>query len=155
MALSVDLAESYLFKGLPAKVVEPLKGICQTRQYEAGAIIFDEGEPAKLICILKSGKVELSFSLPQQMDTTQIRITEIHPGEIFGWSALVEDNTWTARATAIHDSEAILIPGTGLKKLMDSDPGLGYPVMEQMLQLVVSRLHDTRHQLRWLLRTTP
>ena len=155
MNRGIELADSELFKGVPPEAFAPVKGLCKTREYNLGEAIFEEDQPAEEVYILKSGKVDLSFTLPQQAQSTHIRITEIHPGEVFGWSALGGAKAWTASASAIHDSVVYCVPAAALKQLMDADPSLGYPVMERMLQLVAGRLRDTRHQLRWLLGSTP
>jgi CRP-like cAMP-binding protein len=147
----IEIAKCHLFQGVPHEAVGPVQALCSSREYQAGDTIFAEGEQANDVFILGSGKVELSFTLPQHAKVTEVRITEVHPGEVFGWSALGVAQEWTARACAIHDSKVICLPGIELKKLMDADARLGYPVLNYMLHLVATRLRDTRHQLRWLL----
>jgi toluene monooxygenase system ferredoxin subunit len=155
MSESIEIADGYSFDGVPADAMGPVKALCKSQDFKSGETVFDEDEPAQDVFLLESGKIELTFSLPQKGRETQIRITEIHPGEVFGWSGLGVSESWTARANVVYDSKIIRIPGAELKKLMDADPRLGYPVMEQMLKLLVSRLKDTRHQLRWLLGSVP
>lgn len=153
MGKEVDLKDSCLFRGLDEGLIAAVQDICRLVRYRPGEVVFDEGDPAEDICILRSGRVEITNHLKLGSERVQYRITSIQPGEIFAWSALAGSVKLTARANAIEPCEVIRIPGPELKSILEREPRLGYPVMHRIACLVASRLRDTRAQVRDLLQS--
>ena len=89
------------------------------------------------------------YTLPQD-PSTEIRITQVAPGETFAWSALALGETLSARARAMVDSSAYIIPAAGLHSLFREQPRAGYLVMTRLSQQILTRLRETRKELRWL-----
>ncbi len=147
----VDWENSYFFNGvaLSNEPVEEIRALVREQVFKANEEIFDEGDDATNVYILKSGQVELTFTLPTHRDQT-VRITVVRPGELFAWSGLTGGTQLTARACAIEDSEAFIIPASGLRKVMDSHPDFGYRAMDRLASLIATRLSLTRTQLQWL-----
>ena len=145
----IRLESCTLFKGLPAAVLEKIGTLVIEAEYPADATIFVEGDPAAELRILASGEVELDYTLPGRPEVI-LRITNVSPGEIFAWSALVNNATLTARARALSACCVYDIPATPLREILRAHPAVGYQVMTRLAELVASRLRDTRDQLRWL-----
>lgn len=146
---AVVLEKTVLFQHSPAAAIDRVRVLVVERSFRAGEVIFDEGDAASDVYLLKSGMVELDYSLPTRHDMT-VRITTIHPGELFAWSALTGRSTLTARAYAIADSEAFLIPAPALREIMEEFPVFGYQTMNILCGVIARRLADTRSQLQWL-----
>lgn len=150
MKSAVDWEHSEFFvNSASAGALGQLKNVIRERAFVAHESIFDEGDAANDVYILKSGQVELTFTLPTHRETA-VRITEVHPGQLFAWSALTGGPHLTARASALEDSEAFVIPADKLRKIMDAHPDFGYVLMNRLAALVAQRLADTRTQLQWL-----
>ncbi len=56
----------------------------------------------------------------------------LRTGEVSGWAALLEDQPQRiATATCLEKSTVLLINGTNVLKLLESDPASGYLVMRR------------------------
>jgi CRP-like cAMP-binding protein len=119
------------------------------REYPTSSIVFYEGDRAEELFILASGKIELTYTLPNNSCVT-LPITKVLPGEVFGWSALAGGQNLTAQAKTLEDSSVYAIPALPLRRILSDNPAAGFEVMTRLVELVSRRLRDTRLQLRWL-----
>lgn len=131
-----------VFQGLDDGPLLGMSHICKIRDYGPGDVIFREGDPATIICYLVSGEVDICVS----KDPGKC-VSKIHPGECFGWSALVSPNIFTASAVAKNKSAVLIIDGAGLEAYMRSDAGLCFSVFENLARTISERLAVTRRQL--------
>jgi CRP-like cAMP-binding protein len=145
----VDLERSALFIGLSGDVVGKIKRLVRVQSYAQDESLFYEGDPADDLYILRTGRVELTYTLPQDA-TTEIRITQIDPGENFAWSSLAQGKTLSSHARAMVDSSAHILPVADLHALFLEHPRSGYEVMSRLAQQILTRLRETRKELRWL-----
>lgn len=150
---TVPLENCGLFLGLPPEVLDRIQELVSEREFDENTTIFSEGDPAEELFILACGEVELDFTLPTQPDTV-MRITRIAPGEAFAWSALAGLTRLSSTSRTLRKSRVYAISGSGLREVFKSSPESGYVVMSRLSMIIASRLHDTRHQLRWLLSAT-
>ena len=149
MKTAVNWENSEFFSNAIPHAISQIKACVKEESYTALQPIFLEGDAATDLYILKSGEVELTYTLPTRQDT-DVRITMIRPGELFAWSALTGGTTLTAKAFAVEESEVFTIPAKELRKIMDKSPEFGYQIMNRLAQLIAGRLKDTRTQLQWL-----
>lgn len=149
MCAAVPLEESEFFADSPTEVLGELQSLAKTSTFDNSETIFKEGDPAKDIFLLKSGSVELIYTLPTRSNTP-VRIGVVHPGQLFAWSALTGADGLTAGAVAMEQSEAFIIPANKFRVVMDANPDFGYLVMSRLAKLIASRLQDSRTQLQWL-----
>ena len=147
-AVEWENSEFFVNSGSPS-VLGRLKNVIREQTFLAHESIFNEGDSASDVYILKSGQVELTYTLPTHHETA-LRITLVRPGELFAWSGLTGGPSLTARARPLEDSEAFVIPADELRKIMDAYPDFGYLVMNRLATLIARRLADTRTQLQWL-----
>ena len=145
----MKLESAILFSGIPGDVLEGINRLARIGDYPQGDTIFNEGEPAEDIYILREGEVELSYTLPQD-PTSEFRIARIKPGETFAWSALARGQTLSAHARAMVPSSAFIIPAARLHALLAEHPGAGYEIMTRLAGQILERLRVTRRELRWL-----
>jgi CRP-like cAMP-binding protein len=145
---TVNLENSLLFQGLPRDVLAKIEDLARVDEFKPGERIFREGEPAMDLYILREGKVELTYTLPNDPDT-DIRINDVSPGQVFAWSALAKGDTLSAQARAILASSAYIIPAEPLHHVFAEHPYAGYEVMTRLAQQLLQRLRQTRRELRW------
>jgi CRP/FNR family transcriptional regulator, cyclic AMP receptor protein len=145
----VEIAQATLFLDLSGDVIARVRDLARVHEYAAGETIFNEGDPADDIYILREGFVELTYTLPQD-PSTEIRITRISPGETFAWSALAKGGTLSSHARALVASSAYTIPADRLHAFFAERPEAGYEVMTRLAQQILARLRETRKELRWL-----
>jgi len=151
MTEKLDIARCALFEGIPQEQLAEIASLCRTVRFSKGTTIFREADQADQVFILRSGKVDLTFTLPGKAKGTRVPIRTILPGELFAWSPLVGGEPLSAQADAVEDCEACCIQASELRKLLDAHPEVGYWVMSRLAELIAQRLRDTRAQLRWVM----
>jgi len=145
----VELEETALFRGIDPAALSRIRQISRVRNYLGNETIFREGEPATDFYILRDGKVLLTFTLPRD-PTTEFRIATIGPGETFAWAALAREETLSSQARALDDSSVYIVPARELHTILLEHPAAGYEVMTRLADRILSRLRQTRVELRWL-----
>ena len=109
-----------------------------------GAIVVQEGTLCESLGVVVSGRIALRLSLPGGEDRT---IITVHPGDIFGWSAILPQRIATASAVAVMPTTAVMFDGAELKRALAGDADLAAAIYERLLVSVARRLTATRTQL--------
>jgi len=148
------LSKFPIFEGLTDDELERIAALCREEVYEAGATIHEEGSAAEYLYIVQDGKVVLEMELELQPYASPRRTTieVVAKGEAFGWSALVEPYTRTLSAKCMERTRLIILKGSELLDLFDSEPHIGYRITRGVAEMVASRLRDTRQKLTGFLR---
>ncbi len=149
MAAKQVLKECGVFSTLSDAELEKVSGSILEKEYEAGTIIFQEGDNAEELLILQEGKVAVQMTLPKAQLEMSRRITVdvVARNEVVGWSAIVEPYMYTFTAVCLQKVRALSISGTKLRWLLRDNPEIGYEVLKGLIKVVASRLDDTRHVL--------
>jgi len=142
MILSEPLARSWFFKGLERGEVDSLLSMGQEILYPAGGKILVEGEPAESFHILVQGTVSIKMQAEEYGELVLSTLKE--PGEIFGWSALVEEGRFTATVECLEDCRIVSFQRADLENLFQRNPRLGYRFMKNLARLISRRLDRTR-----------
>lgn len=112
--------------------------------YETGTIICRENDEAKNLYLLEQGTVAVEIESSPVM---RIPVCTISKGGIFGWSCLVPPHRLTASVTSLEKSEALSIDGAKLRELCIQDSTLGFTIMQNISQIVSSRLKNLKLEL--------
>jgi len=104
--LSCPHREERLFCNLPEQTVRALSAITSSASYPKGATLFVEGQPARGVFILCSGRVKLSTSSADGK-TLILRISE--PGEVLGLPATVTGTCYELTADVVEPAQANFI----------------------------------------------
>jgi CRP-like cAMP-binding protein len=121
-----------------------LAGLATLADIPEGAHVVQEGLPCQAMGILVSGRIALRMGLPGGEVRT---ILTVDPGDVFGWSAILQPPIATSTGIAVVPSQAILIDGERLRSAMEVDCGLAAAVYRRLLVAVSRRLTATRVQL--------
>lgn len=144
MVPTTTIKELDIFRSLTAEQLDQIADLSEEKRYKTNDVVFREYTPAEYVYVLLEGRISISVEVGNQKRTS---VTTVTPGLIFGWSALVRPHQWTASAVCVEESTVLRIEGSGLRKMMDAHPDVGYKVMERIAQVVSGRLKDTRLQL--------
>ena len=68
-------------------------------------------------------------------------------GDVVGWSWLIPPYRWTFDACATEETSAIAFDGQCLRGKCETDPALGYALLQRVVQVLSSRLHSARVRL--------
>ena len=105
--MSSCLAGIPLLRDIPSKVLREAADVCALRRFAKGETIFDEGEPASSIWIVKQGWVYLVAQSPQGVRVTIFVLT---PEEALCGISAFGHRTYSAGAVAATDSQLVKIP---------------------------------------------
>jgi CRP/FNR family transcriptional regulator, dissimilatory nitrate respiration regulator len=122
-----------LLKELTAGQKKALRAISQTRRFERGQVLFDEGEQAAGFHIVLLGKVRVYKSSVEGKEQT------LHiwgPGEPVGEVAVLRGEAFPARAEALEDCQTLFVPRAGLLDLVREEPEFAL----RLLSLLALRL---------------
>jgi CRP-like cAMP-binding protein len=126
---------------------EHLKRIAEVtrlRDVPEGQILFREGDLPRDVFLVVSGNVALDINAPGGGSN---RIMTVGPGEILGWSALLEQTQMTATATTLCPTCVAEINTQQLLAICKHNPRFGYELLRRTSLALASRLSATRMQL--------
>ncbi|MFP4389676.1 MAG: Crp/Fnr family transcriptional regulator [Desulfococcaceae bacterium] len=153
------------FEGLQPADRDAIAGMSEIREYPPDTLLFRGGDPADAVYGLLEGTVELSLMFRDRILKTDevhyeeairarfeererpIIVDEIHPGEIFGWSALSGLEARTAAARSIGAVQAFAIPAAELRKRFADNPTLGLTLMERLNRVIAARLRERTERM--------
>jgi CRP-like cAMP-binding protein len=145
MILRERLSRNWFFKGFSKIQIDEVLGLAQPASYKAGEKVVVEGEPADSFHILVQGAVSIKMRMEEHGEMVLSILKQ--PGEILGWSALVEGGRSTATAECLEDTKLLSFGKKDLESLFTRDPVLGYRFMKRLAGLVSRRLESTRSLL--------
>ncbi len=132
------------FAGASNEVHNALAKISSIRQYKAGERLFEEGDSAKHLIIVKSGQVDIIYLLK---DNHEVVAESAISGDVISWSAILAPYTLTASAVGFKDGELIEIDGKQLREMCDKDTSLGYQLLVEIARGLRDRLTGLRVQI--------
>ena len=138
------LAAHPFFRDLPQPYLQLLVGCAMNVRFNAGQLIFQQGEPADHFYLLRSGTVNIEIPTPERGSLT---IQTLGEGDVLGWSWLFPPYRWTFDARALTLTRAIALDGACLRAKCERDHSLGYDLLKRFAAIVVERLQATRLQL--------
>ena len=147
MVNTKTLSDLSLFEGLPEEKLVPIAPLFAEIDAKAGEVLFCEGCEADKFYILLEGNVTLSMKLTSRPENLVLGMINKY-GQSFGWSVIVEGKHYTASAEAKEDSHILAIKGDDLKKFLEKDPEIGFPIVMRMVEIVSSRLRYYRVLLK-------
>lgn len=143
------LRECEVFAHLSEPELDKIATAVSIKEYDAGVSLILEGEKADELLIIDEGKIALQMSVPKSESQASRRLTIdiAGPGELIGWSALVEPHVYSFTGLCLQKVRALSIRGTELRWLMQDNPKMGYEILQGVIKLVASRLDETRRVL--------
>lgn len=140
------LKECTFFKGFDDGELNKLSVLASEEKFLAGTHMYQNGDPAKSLYLIKKGKIVLYIDnyMGPNKPPMQVTVDMIIGGEAMGWSAVVEPYLYTLSALCIDDTQAIVIDASGLRQLMNEDYALGFKIMQAIAKIIANRLTHTR-----------
>ena len=148
--LETQVAAHPFLIGINESHIRLLADCAMRSQFTAGEIIFRKGETANRFYLVERGKVALESSTGDEV----VKIDEVGPGDLLGWSWIFPPYVWHFDARAIEPTTAIFMYGTILREYCDADPALGYELFKRMSEVMMRRLQAARTKLSESMRKT-
>jgi CRP-like cAMP-binding protein len=112
---------------------------------KTGEALFLEGDREDYLYILLEGRIALEITVPGR---GRVRVSTIEPFDLVGWSSVTPViQRRTAAARAVLPSRLVALEAAGLQQLCQEDHHFGYLFMQQVANVIASRLWATRLQL--------
>ncbi len=138
------LRKTKVFKDLSSEEINLVEQLAEERACKAGTKVLKEGEPSAECFICIEGELRIQIDVPGRVAVTTRTIGE---KVVFGWSALTNVPSYRASVIADRDSKVLVFNGAEVKKIFEKHPRIGYVMMRNIVDVVSSRLQDTRFGL--------
>ncbi len=136
-----ELAASELLGVLPAEALDDLAKRAKIRNYEAGQVLFNEGDTGDSLHVCRKGsvrivRIKMEGKEPYNLET-------INPGEAFGELAVLDPAPRSATAIALDACETVEVWGRDLEAVLDGRPQLS----RRMLGTLARSLTEAKEEL--------
>ena len=142
------ISQVEILKGLSREQRQQIRGLGRTEHFDPAVGIFTEGEDAHKLYVVEEGRVAVESRVVRGM---QLPITIVYRSQAFGWSALVPPYTYTASVTTLSRTRILAIERESLLAMMQSEPSVGFTIMQNIACIVASRLRTLEQELASLL----
>jgi NADP-reducing hydrogenase subunit HndB len=132
-----------VFKGLIDRRLADVEKHCHEMQFRQNEKLFSEGDDAACLWIVKDGRIDLRFDLPDRSTSTKNTISSVSESMTFGWSSLVAPHKYKLSAyCATKSCKVIQIERKELIKLFKLDSKTGYIVMSNLVEIIGRRFRQ-------------
>ncbi len=112
-------------------------------RFDAGEVIFREGDHSSFFYLIVSGNVALEVVAPGR----PVRVATLFGGDVLGWSSITEDDSKQFQARALEPVHVLAFDGARLRHACEHDYAFGFAFMRAMASVLSGRLHAIRAQL--------
>ncbi|HEX9385737.1 MAG TPA: cyclic nucleotide-binding domain-containing protein, partial [Anaerolineales bacterium] len=137
-----------IFTELDEDQMDLLRPLFEELSFQAGTVIFQQGEAAEFLYLLINGRVDMSF---KPYDGMPITVSHVGKDGLFGWSAVVGSEKYTSSAIAIEAVKAFRVRGRELREFCVEHPEAGKVILERLADEVSSRWKDAHKQVKSIL----
>ena len=137
-----------LFQDLEDRELEQVLSRTYPREFPAGRVIIQEGDPGDSVYIMISGEVEITkqLTLVLDKDTPKERVMirlKAEDGVYFGEMSLLENDPRSATVTALSDCRVLELYQKDFLELVRNDPAMGLKLLLRLAQLLSRHLRKT------------
>lgn len=132
--LRATLAQIKHLNNLPDEVVKAIIESASPRYFDAGQVIYLEGEPAEYVYILERGWVKATRMTHEGREQG---LHFLRPVEMFGDNAVFTRTTYPATTTALEATDVWVIPSEALLTLVKRFPDLALAIISILSERIV------------------
>jgi CRP-like cAMP-binding protein len=138
------LRQSRFLEGVGPEDLARIASVARLQEYPGGAVLVREGQCLPHIFLVAEGNVALEICIAGQGCK---RIQTVGPGDLLGWSPILDQSPMTATARALGPTRLIAVDAAQVLGLCSNNPAFGYVLMRHTALALASRLSATRLQL--------
>ncbi len=141
---SIDFLRNVeVFSGLKDSQLAGFEDHCREMDFRQNDKLFSEGDEASSLWIVKEGRVDLRFDLPDRATSTKNTISSLSEFMTFGWSSLVAPHKYRLSAyCATNSCKVIQIDREEMLALFKQDSKTGYQVMSNLVEIIGKRFRQ-------------
>jgi len=132
------IKQKNLLAGMDKAFVKELMAQTEKKQYEAGEIVYREGQHSSRFYVLVKGCVKQVYGRDGNLV-----FTLNHAGEAFGWSSLLGRSTYAATAVCTDPTTLVQIDRMKFNRILEGDPVNGLLLVRRLGELLGERLDRT------------
>ncbi|MHC4063441.1 MAG: Crp/Fnr family transcriptional regulator [Planctomycetota bacterium] len=135
-----DLAGAAIFEDISP---EGIAGLCSRGRdlsFETGHVLFERGQDADELLILRQGSVELFFPVHIMGVTRDLTLESKQAGDVVAWSALVNPRRFTLSGRCTSKCTLTGLGREALHGYFETHPALGYLFMRNLAGVIGQRL---------------
>ena len=156
--ISPEVLRRYpFFARLSFDQITTLAKLADEDTVEAEHFFFREDEELNNFYLLLEGAVAIVFELPERevehkiseqfmrkLQTKDVVVSTVGPGDVFGWSGLIPTNKASAGAKALTPCRVVAFNCEKLLEVFEKDTNFGYIMVQKAAQVISERLRDLR-----------
>jgi CRP-like cAMP-binding protein len=146
----LKLLKAYsLFRTLSEKELRQLAGLIKRERYQPGQPIFNWGERGGKLYLIKKGVVEISLPVDSPGYGAQ-KVSLLSDGCYFGELSFLDGNEHSARATAVEETELLVLDKQDYERFMQQNLRSGVIIQERITDgiLNILRVMNKRYSRR-------
>jgi len=124
-----------IFRAMNKSFVKKIMNVSTTESYEQGDLLFKQGDLANQFYILLKGRIKLTLG-----ETGRSVYIVSHAGEAFGWSSLIDRETYTASAECMTLVKLLRFDQEKVLKTLEEDPANGLVFFKRLADILGNRL---------------
>jgi CRP/FNR family transcriptional regulator len=121
-----------MFDGLTPTEIEELGKVAVPRTYQAGQVVFREGDQGDTCFVVKSGAVKIT----REHGGRTIALAELRGGDMFGELSMFGGEVRSATAQALEDTAAVALLAGDVRRLLAGNPSIALKMLEAMADRV-------------------
>jgi CRP-like cAMP-binding protein len=129
-----------VFSTLSSEELERVAQVTVPRRFEAGEVVFKEGDEGSTCYVVRSGRAR---AVREHPDGRSITLAHFGPGDIFGEMAMLDGERRSATVESIEETDAIAILSTDMHRLLREYPDVSVKLIAALGQ----RLRETNERL--------
>lgn len=140
------LARAPTFSSLAPEELQRVAEVAVPRSYEAGEVVFREGDEGDTCYVIRSGSVRITRN---HSGGRTITLAELRPGDIFGELAMLGGETRSATVEALEPTRTVGLLASDLRRLLIARPEIAVKLLEGLadrLRAVNERLSQQSFQ---------
>jgi CRP-like cAMP-binding protein len=143
------LLDNPLLHDLTPEQFDLLSALFEPIEFPAHYIICKQGAPATYMYLLQEGAVQIRY---KPYDGPRISLTKLHKGDVFGWSAVIGNDSYTSDAVTTSVVRVLRARGETLRHLCIEYPTAGRAILEKLARAVSPRWTHAQEQIQDVLK---
>jgi len=139
MTLNEVLRNHTFTRGLGDAQIATLASMTSQVSFAEGEIVLINGEHSQAFFLVLTGSVSVELCAPNFV----VSVQALGPGQVFGWSALLNEQDTLFQVRARENTTALRLDGERLKAACQADPVLGREILQRALAVVAGRVRAT------------
>lgn len=126
------LERTPMFAGLSRPELEELAKVAVPRSYEAGQVVFREGDEGDTCFVVRSGAIKIT----REHGGRTIALAELRTGDMFGELSMFGGEVRSATAQALEPTTAVALLAGDIRRLLTGNPDIAFKMLEAMADRV-------------------